>query len=70
MDTIELTSAEMTEGLRLMREMEHAHAVMHVAEQDYQRYIGHLAAIHHVPAGFGLRDWTVGFEPIKEESGG
>ncbi len=67
-ERIEITPAEMAEGLRLLREMKHLHDLFHVAEADYQRYIGHLAAIHTVPAGYALNDWTTGFEPVKGEA--
>jgi hypothetical protein len=69
-ERIEITPAEMAEGLRLLREMKHLHELMHVAESDYERYIGHLAAIHRVPAGYALHDWVTGFEPVKENGNG
>ncbi len=65
-ERIEIAPAEMAEGLRLLREMKHLHDLYHVAEADYQRFIGHLAAIHAVPSGYALNDWTTGFEPVKE----
>jgi hypothetical protein len=60
----------MAEGLRLLREMQHLHGLLHVAKTDYERYIGHLAALYAVPAGYGLRDWAKGFEPMKEAGNG
>ena len=69
-ERIEITPAEMAEGLRLLREMKHLHESMHVAENDYERFIGHLAAIHRVPAGYALHDWATGFEPVKEGGNG
>ena len=69
MDIIKLTTDEMAEGLRLLRELEHTHALFHVAETDYQRSIGHLVTIHAVPGGYGMRDWSLGFEPMGDENG-
>ena len=70
MGNIAIETAEMAEGLRLLREIEHANAMLQVAQQDYQRYVGHLAAIHAVPGGYGMRDWNVGFEPTGENTNG
>ena len=67
-ERIEIAPAEMAEGLRLLREMKHLHDLFHVAEADYQRYIGHLAAIHMVPPEYALNDWTTGFEPARSEA--
>lgn len=65
-ETISLTADELREGLRLLREMEHAHGQLHVAQADYERYVAHLGTLHQVPGGYGLRDWIIGFEPMKE----
>lgn len=69
-ERIEITPAEMAEGLRLMREMDAAHRTLHAAQEAYQQYIGHLAALYGVPGGYGLKDWMIGFEPMGEDGNG
>lgn len=66
---IPLTAAEAAEALRLERNYARAHDLLHVAENDLQRYVAHLVAIHRVPEGYRLRDYLVGFEPVAAETG-
>lgn len=65
--TIRLELAELAEGLRMLREYERLHGLAHLAEADMQRYTAHLAVLHNVPNGYGLKDWAVGFEPLAVE---
>jgi hypothetical protein len=69
-DAIALPPEDIREGLRLMREMDAAHRALHAAQENYQQYIGHLAALYTVPGGWGLKDWMIGFEPVTEAQNG
>lgn len=64
---IALRPEDIREGLRLMREMDAAHRAHHAAQEAYQQYIGHLAALYGVPGGYALKDWMNGFEPVGED---
>lgn len=64
---IELDGADLREGLRLERALARAHDLMHLAENDLNRYIAHLRAVYHLPEGYALRDWMIGFEPPADE---
>lgn len=66
---IGLSVADIREGLRLMREMDAAQRALRAAQEGYEQFVGHLAALYHVPGGYGLRDWMVGFEPMEIDNG-
>ncbi len=68
-DIIGLQREDVAEGLAKMRELERQADVLKVLENDLRRFVGHLQGMYRVPAGYGIRDWTVGFEPAPAEQG-
>lgn len=63
METIVLSTNDLSEGLRLERDLARAHDLIHVAENDLNRYIAHLRTLYNVPDGWSMCDWLKGFEP-------
>lgn len=63
---IPITPAESREGLRLERALALAHDLMHAAQNDLNRYVAHMAALHGVPEGWQLKNWLGGFTPPPE----
>lgn len=62
---IPITIEETREGLRLERALALQHDLMHVAQNDLQRYTAHLAELYGVPPGWQLHTLR-GFEPPPE----
>jgi hypothetical protein len=66
---IQLSAADVREGLRLERALAHAHDLTHAAQNDLNRFVAHLAALHAAPPGWQLTDWLRGFEPPAPDGG-
>lgn len=63
---IELRREDVAEGLAKLRELERQADLARVAENDLRRFVTHLQAMYRVPAGYGIRDWVVGFELVEQ----
>ena len=67
---IPLNAADLREGLACERNIQRAHDLLHVAENEHVRYVEHLRALYGVPDGWQLRDWMRGFEPPESGQAG
>jgi hypothetical protein len=61
-EPIPLSAEDRAEGLRLERVVATAHDLLHVYQNDLNRFVGHMGAIYGVPNGWQLTDWLRGFE--------
>lgn len=66
-EPIELNNDDIRTGLALWREFQRAHDLYHVAENDWNRWCGQMAALYRVPPGWRLTDLLQGFAPQQEE---
>lgn len=62
-DAIKLTPDDLREALRLIREIRLAEEMVHARQHGLQLFEQQLATLYGVPAGYVLKDFTVGFEP-------
>lgn len=62
-DRITLAPDDVREALRLIREVRLQQEIAHAVEHSLQLFEQQLATLYGVPAGYVLRDFTVGFEP-------
>lgn len=58
---IGLEFADQREGLRIWRALQQAHDLMHVAENDWQRWLATMQQMYEIPDGFVMTDITRGF---------
>jgi hypothetical protein len=68
--SIKVSNEHMNEALHLERELASKVDEMHVAENNLNRYVGHMKALYEVPQGWMLKDWLHGFEPMTEAKDG
>lgn len=64
-DAIRLTPEDVREALRLIRAVRLAEEQVHAMQHSLQLFEQQLATLYGVPAGYVLRDFTVGFEPDR-----
>ena len=62
-DAIQLTPEDVREALRLIRAVRLAEEAAHAQQHALQLFEQQLATLYGVPAGDGLKDFTVGFWP-------
>ena len=62
-DRIVLAPDDVREALRLIREVRLQQEIAHAVEHSLQLFAQQLATLYGVPAGYVLKDFTVGFEP-------
>ena len=64
-DVIKLAPEDVREALRLIREIRLQQEIAHAVEHSLQLFEQQLATLYGVPAGYMIRDFTVGFEPDR-----
>ena len=64
-DVIKLAPEDVREALRLIREIRLQQEIAHAVEHSLQLFEQQLATLYGVPAGYVLKDFTVGFEPDR-----
>ena len=64
-DVIKLAPEDVREALRLIREIRLQQDIAHAVEHSLQLFEQQLATLYGVPAGYVLKDFTVGFEPDR-----
>lgn len=69
-DVIKLAPEDVREALRLIREIRLQQEMAHAVEHSLQLFEQQLATLYGVPAGYMIRDFTVGFEPGGLNDGG
>ena len=69
-DVIKLAPEDVREALRLIREIRLQQEIAHAVEHSLQLFEQQLATLYGVPAGYMIRDFTVGFEPGGLSDGG
>lgn len=69
-DVIQLAPEDVREALRLIREIRLAEEMAHARQHVLQLFEQQLATLYGVPAGYVIRDFTVGFEPGGLSDGG
>jgi len=62
---IELDRDDQREGLRIWREYQQAIDLMHVAENDWRRWVGQMQLLYAAPTGYAMTDIMRGFEPAQ-----
>ena len=69
MEIIRLTGDDVREALRIIREIQLAKEHAHAMEHQLGTFEQQLGKLYGVPAGYVLRDFTVGFEPGEAHDG-
>lgn len=69
-DVIKLAPEDVREALRLIREIRLQQEIAHAVEHSLQLFEQQIATLYGVPAGYMIRDFTVGFEPGGLSDGG
>lgn len=64
-DVIKLAPEDVREALRIIREIKLAEELAHARQHQLQIFEQQLATLYGVPAGYVLKDFTVGFEPDR-----
>ena len=64
-DVIKLAPEDVREALRLIREIRLQQEIAHAVEHSLQLFEQQIATLYGVPAGYVLKDFTVGFEPDR-----
>ncbi|MCB0136472.1 MAG: hypothetical protein KDD75_15315 [Caldilineaceae bacterium] len=67
---IKLAPEDVREALRLIREIRLQQEIAHAVEHSLQLFEQQIATLYGVPAGYMIRDVTVGFEPGGLSDGG
>jgi hypothetical protein len=62
---IALDKEDQREGLRIWREYQIAHDLMHVAENNWKLWCGQMELLYSVPTGYTMTDITRGFGPAQ-----
>lgn len=69
-DVIKLAPEDVREALRLIRDVRLQQEIARAVEHSLQLFEQQLATLYGVPAGYMIRDFTVGFEPGGLSDGG
>ena len=67
---ITLDKEDQRTGLAIWRQYQKAHDLMHVAENDWQRWCNQMQALYAVPDGYQMTDIMTGFVPVQGENHG
>jgi hypothetical protein len=61
-----LTDEDTRTGLAIWRELQRAHDLYHVAENDWTRWCAQMAEFYRVPPGWQLTNLVQGFKPQED----